>query len=274
MQDAHVAEPGVLRYPDAPSFRRRILGRRLEKVGRHGKFMLVELDGPGEMAPNAGPEFLVIHLGMTGRLGLAEPEAEMPPHTHLRLPLSSGVELRMTDYRRFGRVLLGSAAELARSRAMPSLGPEPATDSEPNPESWTGLGGTLTLGSFEAMLQRSRRPVKALLLDQGMVAGLGNIYCDEACFRAGIRPTAAANRLSVARRRRLFRGIAEALGSAVDLRGSSIDDYRDGFGEQGRNQHQLLVYGRAGLPCVRCGRALLKTVVAGRTTVSCYSCQR
>jgi formamidopyrimidine-DNA glycosylase len=241
VRDAHVAEPGVLRYPDADSFRRRIVGRRLEKVGRHGKFMLVELDGPGERAPGAEPEFLVIHLGMTGRLGLAEPEAELPPHTHLRLPLSSGAELRMTDYRRFGRVLLGSAAELARSRAMPSLGPEPATDSEPNPESWTGLG---------------------------------NIYCDEACFRAGIRPMAAANSLSAARRRRLFRGIAEALGSAVDLRGSSIDDYRDGFGEKGQNQHQLLVYGRAGLPCVRCGRALRKTVVAGRTTVYCSSCQR
>jgi formamidopyrimidine-DNA glycosylase len=264
----------VLRYPDAASFRRRIVGRRLEKVGRHGKFMLVELDGPGEEALDAEPEFLVIHLGMTGRLGLAEPEAEVRPYTHLRLPLSSGAELRMTDYRRFGRVLLGSAAELARNRAMPSLGPEPATGSKPNPERWTGLGATLTRRGFAAILQRSRRPVKAMLLDQGMVAGLGNIYCDEACFRAGIRPTAAANSLSPARRRRLFRGIGEALGSAVDLRGSSIDDYRDGFGEKGQNQHQLLVYGRAGQPCVRCGRALRKTIVAGRTTVYCYSCQR
>jgi formamidopyrimidine-DNA glycosylase len=180
----------------------------------------------------------------------------------------------MTDYRRFGRVLLGSTAELARNHAMPSLGPEPATGSQPNPESWDGLGGTLTLRNLGAILGRSRRPVKALLLDQSKVAGLGNIYCDEACFRAGIRPTAAANSLSPARRRRLFRGIAEALESAVELRGSSVDDYRDGFGEEGQNQHHLLVYGRAGLPCVRCGRTLHKTVVAGRTTVYCYSCQR
>jgi formamidopyrimidine-DNA glycosylase len=278
VRGAHVAEPGVLRYPDVTSFRRRIVGRRLEKVGRHGKFMLLELDPPkgGKAAKEAssGPEFLVIHLGMTGRLGLAEPEAELAPHTHLRLPLSSGAELRMADYRRFGRVLLGSTAELTRNRALPRLGPEPATGSEPNPEKWSGFGGTLTPPDLRAILGRSRRPVKALLLDQGKIAGLGNIYCDEACFRAGIKPTAAANSLSAARRRRLFRGIAEALASAVELRGSSIDDYRDGFGEKGQNQHQLLVYGRAGMPCVRCGRPLRKTVVAGRTTVFCYSCQR
>ena len=275
---AHVARPGVLRYPDPRSFRRRITGRRLERVGRHGKFMLVELDQPrdrtGSEAARTVPEFLVIHLGMTGRLGLAEPESAVPPHTHLRLPLSSGAELRMQDYRRFGRVLLGSAAELVANRAMPRLGPEPAAGGQPNPDTWSEIGGLLSPAAFAAILSRSRRPVKALLLDQGMVAGLGNIYCDEACFRAGVRPTAPANSLSPRRRRRLFQGIAGALAGAVDLRGSSIDDYRDGFGEKGQMQERLLVYGRAGMPCVRCGRALMKTVVAGRTTVYCWSCQR
>jgi formamidopyrimidine-DNA glycosylase len=270
-----VSLPGVLRYPDAASFRRRIRGRRLERVGRHGKFMLVELGPPARPRPAAdGPEFLVIHLGMTGRLGLAEPEAEVPRHIHLRLRLSSGAELRMQDYRRFGRVLLGSAAELAARRALPSLGPEPATDSEPNPASWAAIGGTLDERWFAAILGRSRRAVKALLLDQGAVAGLGNIYADEACFRAGVSPTAPANSLSPARRRRLFRGINETLALAVNLRGTSIDDYRDGFGEMGENQHRLLVYGRAGQACSRCGRRLRKTVVAGRTTVYCSSCQR
>ncbi len=276
--DAKVGQPGVLRYPDPPTFRRRIIGRRLERVGRHGKFMLVELDpAPTPRPAGDGPpqlEFLVIHLGMTGRLSLAEPESPPPPHTHLRLPLSSGAELRMQDYRRFGRVLLGSAAELAAKRALPRLGPEPATGSLPNPESWSGIGGLLSPSQFATILARSRRPVKALLLDQGLVAGLGNIYCDEACFRAGIRPAAPANSLSPRRRRRLFHGIVDVLAGAVDLRGSSIDDYRDGFGEKGRNQEQLLVYGRAGLPCVKCGRALKQTFLAGRTTVYCWSCQR
>jgi formamidopyrimidine-DNA glycosylase len=270
-----VAQPGVLRYPSVASFRRRIRGRRLEKVGRHGKFVLVELDPPARARTGVdGPEFLVIHLGMTGRLGLAEPEAEVPRHTHLRLRLSSGAELRMQDYRRFGRVLLGSVSELAREHALPRLGPEPGTGSEPNPASWRAIGTTLDERAFAAILGRSRRAVKALLLDQGAVAGLGNIYCDEACFRAGVRPTVAANSLSPRRRRRLYRAINEVLASAVDLRGASIDDYRDGFGEKGQNQHQLLVYGRAGQACSRCGRRLRKTVVAGRTTVYCYSCQR
>ena len=273
VRTAVVSEPGVLRYPDAANFRRRITGRRLEKVGRHGKFMLVELD-ERDIRSASEPEFLMIHLGMTGRLGLAEPEAEVPRHTHMRRHLSSGVELRMQDYRRFGRVLLGSAAELASRRALPALGPEPLTDSQPNPESWLGLGGRLSESAFSAILKRSRRPVKALLLDQRAVAGLGNIYCDEACFRAGIRPTAPANSLGPARRRRLYGGIHEALATAVELRGSSIDDYRDAFGQPGQNQHQLLVYGRAGQACVNCGRPLRKTVVAGRTTVYCARCQR
>src|SRR5258708_20976948 len=146
--DAHVGQPGVLRYPDPPAFRRRIIGRRLERVGRHGKFMLVELDpAPTPRPAGDGPpqlEFLVIHLGMTGRLSLAEPESRPPPHTHLRLPLSSGAELRMRDYRRFGRGLLGSAADRAAKRALPRLGPEPATGSLPHPESWRRIGGLLS----------------------------------------------------------------------------------------------------------------------------------
>ncbi len=275
MERAWVGQPGVLRYPTAAQFEERITGRRLLRMGRHGKFMLVELD-PRSGAGAAGEELelLVMHLGMTGRLGLAEPETPPPPHTHMRLLLSSGAELRMQDYRRFGRVLLGSPSELTAARALPRLGPEPATAARPNPESWRDFRGGLTQRQFSRILRASHRPVKALLLDQGKVAGLGNIYCDEACFRARVRPTAVAATLGPARRRRLHEGISAALASAVDLRGSSIDDYRDGFGERGQNQHTLLVYGRAGQPCVRCARPLAKTVVAGRTTVFCPRCQR
>jgi formamidopyrimidine-DNA glycosylase len=238
--------------------------------------MLVELDSRGGSgsAPGDELELLVLHMGMTGRLGLAEPESAPEPHTHLRLLLSSGAELRMQDYRRFGRVMLGSPEELTAAGAMPRLGPEPAIGAQPNPESWHALGGGLSERDFARILAAGRRPVKALLLDQRRIAGLGNIYCDEACFRAGVRPTAIAARLGRARRRRLYRGIVDALASAVDLRGSSIDDYRDGFGKKGENQHALLVYGRAGQPCVRCGGQLSKAIVAGRTTVFCRRCQR
>jgi formamidopyrimidine-DNA glycosylase len=257
--------PGILRHPTAAEFARRIRGRRLERVGRHGKFIMVDLSG------GKAPELLVIHLGMTGRLGLAEPEAEPPPHTHLRLHLSSGVELRMQDPRRFGRVLLGERDELLARGVLPRLGPEPGVASAVGP---LASMGTLTPAVFKATLARSRRPLKALLLDQGKIAGLGNIYCDEACFRAGVRPTTTASSLGSRRAQRLFTAIHEALDAAVDLRGTTIADYRDGHGNAGGNQHSLQVYGRAGQPCLRCGRRLARLTLAGRTTVFCRSCQR
>lgn len=236
-------------------------------MGRHGKFMLVELAGPNL-------EFLVLHLGMTGRLGLHQPGAELAPHTHLRLLLSSGEELRMQDYRRFGRVLMGTPTELAEAGMLPSLGPEPSTDALTNPAEWGSFSLRLTPAGFDAALRRSRRAVKALLLDQAALAGLGNIYADEACFRAGVRPTSVASRLGAARRERLYEAVHAALRAAVDLRGTTFDDYRDANGEKGRNQERLLVYGRAGLPCARCGATLRRTVVGGRTTVYCPRCQR
>ena len=266
VRGAQVGEPGVLRYPSIPQFRRRISGRRLARVGRHGKFMLVELAGD-EL------EFLVVHLGMTGRLSIQAASDAVAPHTHLRLQLSTGEELRLQDYRRFGRVLLGSPRELAEAGMLPRLGPEPVTDALPNPSPWGAFATRLTPAAFGHLLGRSRRAVKAVLLDQGALAGLGNIYADEACFRAGIRPTAVAARIGPERRQRLYQAIGDALRGAVDLRGTTFDDYRDANGEMGQNQHRLLVYGRAGLPCRTCGASLRRTVVAGRTTVYCPRCQ-
>lgn len=252
VESAAASVPGILRYPDPDTFARGLADRVLSRVGRHGKFIQIDLDDG---------RLLVIHLGMTGRLGLAEPEQPLPPHTHLRLTLSSGLELRMQDPRRFGRVLLGTQAEMVAARVMPRLGPEP-------------FEGGVSFRAFNAILRRSHRPVKALLLDQSALAGLGNIYCDEACFRAGVRPTAVAARIGPERRRRLLQAIDEALTGAVSLRGSSISDYRDGFGEKGQNQGALLVYGRGGQPCPRCGRVLEQMRLAGRTTVFCRRCQR
>lgn len=232
---------------------------------RRGKYILTELDSPGDAnllrGRGAEPELLVVHLGMTGQLRLVEPEVPLLTHTHVIFELESGVQLRFRDIRRFGRVLLGTEEELVRERKLPRLGPEPI-----DPE--------FTSGDLRARLRGRRAPVKALLLDQAVVAGVGNIYADESLFRARIRPARPGGSLSRAAVARLHEALRESLLAGIRNRGSSVDDYVDAWGEKGSQQEQLLVYGRAGDPCVRCGRPLSLVRLAGRSTVFCRRCQR
>jgi formamidopyrimidine-DNA glycosylase len=199
---------------------------------------------------------------MTGHLRVWEPEEAAVKHTHFRALLDSGVELRYDDARQFGRLLLGSEAELVKARAFPArLGPEP-------------IHGDLTEVEFERLVRSRRRPVKSALLDQSFLAGVGNIYADEACFRAGIRPSRWTHRLTARERRALYASIQEVLENSIAARGSSIINYVDAFGLRGGNQEKLLVYGRGGEPCLRCGTPLQATRLAGRGTVYCRRCQR
>ena len=151
--------------------------------------------------------------------------------------------------------------ELVAARALPKLGPEP-------------IDPDFTAADLYRRLHARRAPVKALLLDQGVVAGVGNIYADEACFEAGIRPGRRTDRLTLRERRALYGAIRDVLEKSILARGSSVINYVDGFGERGANQENLAVYGRAGEPCVRCGTPLRSTRLAGRTTVYCRRCQR
>jgi formamidopyrimidine-DNA glycosylase len=144
---------------------------------------------------------------------------------------------------------------------MPRLGPEP-------------IHGDLSEAEFGRLVRTRHRPIKSALLDQSFLAGVGNIYADEACFRARIRPSRRTDRLTVAERRTLYAAIQEVLSSSIAARGSSIINYVDGFGVPGNNQGQLVVYGRGGEPCVRCGSRLIWTRLAGRGTVYCRQCQR
>jgi formamidopyrimidine-DNA glycosylase len=144
---------------------------------------------------------------------------------------------------------------------LPRLGLEPLSDE-------------FSADGLDRVLKRTTRTVKAALLDQTGVAGLGNIYVDEACYLAGVRPTRRCHRLTRAQRAALHNAIGIVLRKAIDNRGSSVDDYRDAWNAQGTNQEALLVYGRGGQPCFRCGTLLRRTVVAGRTTVYCPKCQR
>jgi formamidopyrimidine-DNA glycosylase len=244
--------PAMVRHPDATLFKEELRGRRIEGLTRRGKYLLFHLDSG---------ELFVVHLGMTGQLRVSAPELALEPHTHLVLALDDGRQLRYRDVRRFGRLLFGSEEELLRERQLPRLGPEP-------------IDPSFTADDLYRRLKGRRAPLKALLLDQAVVAGVGNIYADESLYRARIRPDRPAGRISRKSAQRLRDALRDSLELAIGNRGSSVDDYRDGFGERGRQQEELLVYGRAGQPCPSCGRPLSSVRLAGRTTVFCRYCQR
>ena len=247
-----LGHPAVIRFPVPEVFAAVLPGLRIDTVTRRGKFIFCALD-------NA--EDLVFHLGMTGHLLVCAADASPASHTHLRALLDDGRELRYDDARRFGRILLGGRSTLEDARVLPALGVEPLSDD------FTGA-------RLDAWLRSTTRTLKAALLDQRGVAGLGNIYVDESCHLAGVRPGRRCHTLTRSQRSALHAAIPIVLHSAIRNRGSSIDDYRDVWNARGGNQERLQVYGRGGQSCFRCAGILRQTTVAGRTTVYCPTCQR
>lgn len=252
IEDVRLSRGDILRTPPADVFTQVIAGQSVTGVDRRGKFILVQMDG--------GDDFMV-HLGMTGHLLVCDGDAPEARHTHLRARLDDGRELRFDDTRRFGRLAYGSRAQLEGEHAMPALGVEPLSDE-------------FTPDALWRLLHPSTRTLKAALLDQSRVAGLGNIYIDEACFAAGVRPTRRCNRVTCAQMTALRDAIRATLQRAIVNRGSSVDDYRDVWNARGNHQEVLQVYGRGGEPCFRCGTTLKRTVIGGRTTVYCQHDQR
>ncbi len=243
--------PQVLRHPSGPELLAELPGQLAVQLTRRGKFIHVRLDSG---------QTLVLHLGMSGSLTVAAPGAPVLSHTHLRLRIGPDQELRYRDPRRFGRVALGTESELVSLGVVPVLGEEPLARGFPGP----GVHRTL---------RASTRPVKAVLLDQAVIAGCGNIYADEACFLARVRPSRRACRLTARERGRLLAALPIVMREAIRRRGTSFSDYRDGFGARGEAFESLLVYGRGGHACARCGSTLRQSTVAGRTTVFCARCQ-
>jgi formamidopyrimidine-DNA glycosylase len=244
--------PGVMGVDGIDVAAARIVGRRIEALRRRGKYLLADFDD------GAG---LVVHLRMTGVLTCCDAGVPCERFHHLTLGLDDGRELRYADQRKFGRVLPASADDLAR--IDDSLGPEP-------------LGESFTAAYLASQLGRRSAPVKAVLLDQSVIAGIGNIYADEALFRAGIHPAISARDVPSSRIRRLHRAIRDVLVEAIVHRGTTFSSYRDAAGASGDNQSRLEVYGRGrqGLPCYRCGQPLTTLVVAQRTSHICLTCQR
>ena len=247
-----LAFPTIVRHPEPEEFVDSVAGMRIDAVDRRGKYILIRLQDA---------VVLVVHLGMTGQLRLLDPATPLEKHTHAVFTLDDGRQLRYRDPRRFGRLLLGTEDALLTARKMPRLGPEP-------------IDPDFAAEELYRRLKRRRAPLKAVLLDQGAVAGVGNIYADESLYRARLRPSRLASTVSKQSARRLHEALREALQLAIANRGSSVDTYRDAWGEVGGQQEKLLVYGRAGEPCFTCGRPLSSVRIAGRTTVFCRHCQR
>ncbi|MBD5627647.1 MAG: bifunctional DNA-formamidopyrimidine glycosylase/DNA-(apurinic or apyrimidinic site) lyase [Desulfovibrio sp.] len=242
-----------------------LAGFAVTGVRRRGKLILMDVaPGPGPAPGNAGtiPTLVAVHLRMTGRL-LPRPAGRAPgPYTrwYLDLVAPDGTPQRLffDDTRAFGTVLAATPALLERWEFWRSLGPEPLELDE---------------AAFAELL-RGRRAVKAALLDQRVVAGIGNIYADEALHRAGIDPRRPAGGLDARERRALLGALRDVLSLAIAQCGSSIRDYRDADGNAGAFQNSFAVYGRAGEACKACGRPLARVRVAGRATVYCPHCQR
>jgi formamidopyrimidine-DNA glycosylase len=237
------------------------VGRRITAVARRGKFLLCAMD------PTAtGTRYeLVLHLGMTGSFSFAPTAADGEHdgrinHVRVRLDLDDGRTLRFRDPRRFGRASVVRAGEYGRRiPTLAALGPEPLSDAfDPD--------------RFAAALALSRAPVKACLLDQRLVAGVGNIYADESLWLARIHP--ASRRVGRTRAHTLHAAIREVLVGAIEREGTTFRDYQMVNGASGRNADHLAAYGQADLPCLRCGTTMRRTVVAQRGTTYCPACQR
>jgi formamidopyrimidine-DNA glycosylase len=231
----------ILRGGDPDRMSSALAGRKIAGVKRYGKFLVVSLGGGG---------YLTLHLGMTGRLLLGGPTGK---HTHAIFTLDRG-SLLFEDSRQFGAIEYSEEFPKRVAR----LGPEPLE---------------IPMEEFVAGLKRRRTSVKALLLNQAFVRGIGNIYADEALFRAGIHPLAQAARVRADRARKLHAAIREVLAQAIEAGGSSISDYVDAQGRKGFFQFQHRVYQRAGEPCLACGARIRRVIVAQRSSHFCPRCQ-
>lgn len=240
--------PGIIHSPDPAHFAARIAGQTFRAVDRRAKYIVAALDD----------DLLVIHLRMTGRLYVTPRDAvhDADRWLYFRLDLDNGQQLRFSDARKFGKVYLTDSL----ARIAPNLGPEPLADD-------------FTAANLAALLAGRRRAIKALLLEQSFIAGVGNIYADEALFLSGVRPTRKAGKLTRAECEALAANIRKVLQRSIDTGGSSISDWINPDGQDGGYQDERMVYARTGQPCKVCGTPIKRITVGQRGTHYCPKCQ-
>lgn len=239
-----------LRWPIPPTIKRLLPGQRIDQVSRRGKYLLL----------HTAAGTLILHLGMSGSLRIARHCETVEKHDHVDIVFSKDCILRLRDPRRFGAVLWTSRSPLSH-KLIRSLGPEPLSDEF----------------TAELLFQHSRNrkiAIKPFIMDSKTVVGVGNIYASEALFLAGIRPTTAAGRVSLARYQRLHAAITSVLSAAIEAGGTTLRDFTNGEGKPGYFQQQLQVYGRAGENCTTCGTHIKMIQQAQRATYYCTHCQR
>ncbi len=239
-----------LRVPFTPGMARRLEGKRLDSVGRRAKYLLLRFDSG---------DTVILHLGMSGRIRVGKPgKISQEKHDHAVFSFN-GAEMRFSDPRRFGLMVLAKETELAEHPLLAGIGPEPFSDA-------------FSAHYLSEALAKRRGPVKTALLDQKLIAGVGNIYACEALFRAGIHPETPCHQ-TTEKTEIIIASIRAVLGEAIDSGGSSLRDYVQANGEMGYFQHHFRVYGREKKPCITCNKPIHAQRQAGRSTFFCPVCQ-
>lgn len=242
-----------LRWPFPENMAERLNGQKVERLRRRAKYILADM---------SGGESLIIHLGMSGRMLISD-GAELIKHDHVVLDMENGVRITFNDPRRFGMMDLCATDQLDEHRMFAGMGPEP-------------LGNSFDADYLKARLKGRKMPIKSALLDQKIVAGLGNIYVCEALWRSSIAPMLHAGKIPTRKIQELVPTIRDVLTEAIESGGSSLKDYRQTDGELGYFQHSFAVYGREGEPCKKegCGGTIARIVQSGRSTFYCAKCQK
>ena len=244
--------PRMIKQPEPDTFAAGIIDKKIEKIKRRGKYLLLLL---------SDNYILLVHLRMTGRLIYSDKAAPLAKHTHVIFTLNDGCELRFCDTRQFGGLWLVTTDSLSELPGFKKLGLEPLSD-------------MFTREYLKQELSRRRTRIKPLLLDQTFIAGMGNIYTDEALYRARINPERLASTLTDIEIAELHRAIQEVLREGIENRGTTLRDYMDGEGRSGSYQDLLRVYGREGKPCTRCNLPIVRKKVGGRSSYYCPVCQK
>lgn len=250
--NAIIKRPEVTAYPTADIFRKRITGQTFMGMSRRGKFLSMHLDSGDQ---------IVLHLRMTGRLLLAPHDYPKEKHTHIIFQLNNGKELRFSDMRRFGRFWLLQQGETDTYTGISKLGFEPF-----DPE--------FSAAYLKTKLEKRKKAIKTCLLDQNIVAGIGNIYADEILFAAGIHPARPTNSLNAKEWESLATAIPKRLSYFIEKNKITPEEYLETRGQEYRNTPFLQVYGHADKPCLICAAKLCRTVIGGRSSVYCPVCQK